>query len=634
MVKKQISPITDSFIDTICERLAENKQVRRTLPLWGRLHIDRQLPFLCIYRQRVTNDDSLSERLIIGEASYLIATGNRNQQKQISVLVKRIAQTLKKSFGSFLILEVWLTQDDGQYSEMPTYKPAFTIFKPKKTAINSTIETLAGALREVKIRREAAKVEIVEATKISPSGLSPVLSMAEAKELGCHIIGIEVRPIYRDAETKQIFPLLRRDLQRRFAKALKNCFFEFTLVHTPYRPLHYQSLGRRSMVKAVWEIDRQLANICNEFDFLLQVTPTNSKAAWAAFQRNKFEVAPQFTYRPLVVDPALSKRRLFQVPIEKIEDPTLAQLFRGQQLELDRKFTMLIDRGTRSFMYGSLQLFGGIEDSLMDMSLELLQQLSPRSREEATGFSVDAKAFAARANQEIAWFKKTVPEIRNKVVVRDDISGLMVSHGNVLIGSHLKIPTARIEALIQHEVGTHVLTHINGKAQPLRQLYVGLAGYEELQEGLAVLSEYMVDGLTQPRMRLLAARVVAARNMINGATFIDVFRELNNVHGFERYTAFYIAMRTFRSGGLTKDAVYLRGLVQLLEYIKKGGELEPLFVGKISADHIPIVKELQWRKVLHPAPLRPSYFDTPQTVEKLKDLRNGLTLINLIKRKT
>ncbi len=43
--------ISDRFIQTVCTRLAENKQVRRTLPLGGRLHIDRQLPFLCIYRR-------------------------------------------------------------------------------------------------------------------------------------------------------------------------------------------------------------------------------------------------------------------------------------------------------------------------------------------------------------------------------------------------------------------------------------------------------------------------------------------------------------------------------------------------------------------------------------------------------
>jgi uncharacterized protein (TIGR02421 family) len=208
----------------------------------------------------------------------------------------------------------------------------------------------------------------------------------------------------------------------------------------------------------------------------------------------------------------------------------------------------------------------------------------------------------------------------------------MVSNGNLLIGSRTKIPEERIEALIQHEVGTHVLTYLNGKAQPLRQLYIGLAGYEELQEGLAVLSEYLVGGLTRPRLRLLAARVVAAERLIKGASFVEVFRELNKDYGFERRTAFNIAVRTYRGGGLTKDAVYLHGLVQLIDYIKNGGALDTLLVGKISADHVAIVKELQWRKVLQPAPLQPRYLSDPQTINKLNDLRNGLTLVNLIKR--
>ena len=38
--------INRRFIKTVCERLVENKQVRRTLPDGGRLHFDRQLPFL------------------------------------------------------------------------------------------------------------------------------------------------------------------------------------------------------------------------------------------------------------------------------------------------------------------------------------------------------------------------------------------------------------------------------------------------------------------------------------------------------------------------------------------------------------------------------------------------------------
>ena len=80
----------------------------------------------------------------------------------------------------------------------------------------------------------------------------------------------------------------------------------------------------------------------------------------------------------------------------------------------------------------------------------------------------------------------------------------MVSNGNLLIGRKAKIPASRVDALVQHEVGTHLLTYFNGRAQPFQMLYTGLAGYEEMQEGIAVLSEYLVDGLSVPRLRLLA----------------------------------------------------------------------------------------------------------------------------------
>jgi uncharacterized protein (TIGR02421 family) len=632
VVKENLNTISKNFIESICTHLADNNQVRRTLPGGGRVHIDRQLPFLCIYRQRKAGENALSKGLITGEASYLTARENRKQHQQLSLLVKSIAATLKESFGSFLIVEVWVSAAEVQENERTTYKGAFKIIKSKKTGISSAIESLERSLKNIKIRKERADVEIVVTSKTTPPGLPAIMTHSEAAQLGYHIIGIEVSPIYLSKENGEVFPMMYRKLRRGFARALKNCFFEFTRTHTQLRPPHFQSLGRRSMVKAVWEADRQLAEICNGFSFLLQVTPVNNDTAWLAFQRNRFEKAPQFEYRPLSLDPALAKRRLFQIPIERIEDPTLAQLFREQQLELDRKFTMLIDRNSPRFLYGSLQLFGGVEDSLFKLAQELLEKLSPRSRDEPKANSIDAKAFAVRAEQELDYYRKTLPDMGSKVIVREDITGLMVSQGNLLIGKRTKIPAARVEALIAHEVGTHVLTYLNGKSQRLQQLHIGFPGYDELQEGLAVLSEYMLGGLTGSRMRLLAARVVATRLLIGGASFVEVFQELNKVYGFARRTAFNICTRTFRGRGLTKDAIYLRGLVKLLEYLEKGGELEPLYVGKFSANHVALIKELEWRQVLHPAPLRPAYFEDPKTIEKLTDLRNGLTLINLIKK--
>ncbi|MCY4568916.1 MAG: hypothetical protein OXD49_11470 [Candidatus Poribacteria bacterium] len=63
--------INDRFIRTVCSRLAENKAVRRTLPDGGRLHIDRQLPFLCVYRYPMGYEDAGTERLVMGQPSYL-----------------------------------------------------------------------------------------------------------------------------------------------------------------------------------------------------------------------------------------------------------------------------------------------------------------------------------------------------------------------------------------------------------------------------------------------------------------------------------------------------------------------------------------------------------------------------------
>jgi uncharacterized protein (TIGR02421 family) len=280
-----------------------------------------------------------------------------------------------------------------------------------------------------------------------------------------------------------------------------------------------------------------------------------------------------------------------------------------------------------------LQLYGKVDEALLNTAKKLLTQIPPRSREESLSRSVDAKTFAARAEEELNYFRQFIPEINTKVIIRNDILGLMVSHGDLLIGADTRIPVTRVEALIAHEVGTHVLTYLNGKAQRLHQLYLGLANYDELQEGLAVLAEFMVGGLTGTRMRLLAARVIAAYQLVEGADFAEVFHSLNKDYAFEQRTAFNICVRTFRGGGLTKDAIYLRGLVKLLEYIRNGGKMKPLFVGKIAVEHIAIIQELQWRKVLKPVPMLPRHFENPEISDKINILRNSNNILDLISRR-
>src|SRR5690606_19314475 len=95
-------------------------------------------------------------------------------------------------------------------------------------------------------------------------------------------------------------------------------------------------------------------------------------------------------------------------------------------------------------------------------------------------------------------------------------------------------------------------------------------------------------------------------------------------------TAFTVAMRVHRGGGLTKDAVYLRGLVRLLGYLGEGGELEPLYVGKVAFEQLPEIRELRWREYLKEPPLRPNYLEAPGAPERLARLRVPRSVLDLL----
>jgi uncharacterized protein (TIGR02421 family) len=625
--------ISDRLIGVIGRRLAEGKQVRRSLPGWGRLAIDRPLPFLCVYRRPKKSEDSATFRLVTSEASYLTCVADRRQRQGVARLVGVVTETMAQRFGSYLLLEVWADQPAPVQDGMSpaTLRPEFRIFAPRDNGYAALTDSFEEELRRINIGRQKARVETVESARRWPRGLPPIISLEEADRAGCVVYGLEVSPIYIDSDTGKVYPKLLRTFRRRLSVALRRVFFDFARTSTTADPVHFHTLGRRAVVKAVWEVDEMLARASETYEFLLQLTPVNGEQAWRHFKRHRFERMPALHYRPLPVEPLVLKRRLFRAPVERIEDPALALVFRQKLDELDRQITMLQDRNTERFVHESMQLFGGVEDDLHDLALEILDRIGPRSREKGPQSVVSPECFAERAREEIAYLRSQHSAVKARVEIRSDVTGLLVSRGNLLVSSYSRIPESRVEALVQHEVGTHVLTYHNGRAQKFRLLYTGLAGYDALQEGLAVLSEYLVGGLSRPRLRLLGGRVVAARCLLDGATFIDTFRELSRTYGFTNRTAFTVTLRTYRSGGLTKDAVYLRGLRQILGYIADGGDIGALFTGKIAVQHIPIVDELRWRGVLVPPPLVPRYMNQPASLRRLEGLRQEASVVDLLK---
>src|SRR5690606_25626923 len=138
-------------------------------------------------------------------------------------------------------------------------------------------------------------------------------------------------------------------------------------------------------------------------------------------------------------------------------------------------------------------------------------------------------------------------------------------------------------------------------------------------------------GLSVARLRLLAARVLVVHAMLDGADFVACHRLLQDEHGFSSRGAFNIVARIFRSGGLTKDAIYLRGFVQVLRRVADGLSLDPLWYGKIAEHHVPVVEELEARGMLRPPVATPEFLDRPDAQARLARLREGQSFIDLLK---
>jgi uncharacterized protein (TIGR02421 family) len=613
---------TGAFLTSVQERLAAGRGVRRAVP-GGWLHMDRPLPFLCVYRHPPDRALEGAERLVLSQASHLSVSQDSAIATAVSALVAAVGAQLSRQFGSFLIIELWPAVG----------AEAFRVHAPP-TEPASTVAALTDALKHADVLGGPAEVKTVDDPAPAPPAASPLLDPDEQRSSGVLLVGLEVPAFFLD-DAGRPFPGVLRRLQHDLGRALQQTAFEFCSVQTNLRPEHFRALGPRRLLKATRQADRRLAEIAEQIDYLLAITPVNADAAWEEFRDGGYRHEPTFHYRPLTIDPDLLKRALYNVPLERVEDPTLAGIFRAQRQSLDRQVSLLEDRNSDAFLPTSLQLFGGVDEGLVTLAESLLSLIRERGRlagdcETTPAPCLDAAVFAARARTELDHYRAANPGLKAGVAIRADVPGVLVSHGQLLIGAGVQIPLHRVDALLQHEVGTHIVTAVNGGAQPLHLLSTGLAGYEETQEGLAVLAEYVAGGLTDARLVTLGARVVAVSRLLGGAGFVETFHDLHETHGLSDGEAFRVTMRVYRSGGLTKDAIYLRGLDRILRHLADGHPLGPLLVGKVPLDFVSVIQELQWRGVLRPPRLQPRWLTSPGSQERLAAVRAGLGILDLV----
>ncbi len=162
-----------------------------------------------------------------------------------------------------------------------------------------------------------------------------------------------------------------------------------------------------------------------------------------------------------------------------------------------------------------------------------------------------------------------------------------------------------VRRLIAHEIDVHVTRSENGKRQPLRMFSTGLPGSLQTEEGLAVYAEERVGTLStaaSERQADIRAAIVSARSL----GFRELWEQLRPEFG--RNGAFSVALRLKRGlanpgapGVYAKDAVYGLGWLSVRSWMKRGGALSDLYVGKVGLHH-PVREWLQ-EGLIVPAPV-------------------------------
>ncbi|RKO71811.1 DUF1704 domain-containing protein [Sphingobacterium puteale] len=594
----------------------KNKEVFHTqIPPKNKMVFNQVVPYLFLYRQFFSPDPMLAE-LVKSEPAYFRV---KDPEMNVSDWIAPILNQFVEEFGACLIIEAW-TASPGQEEDIQIH------------IARKNVQSIAQYLgKQLETEESIAKVEIVTDTKTNATqSLSPASIQLDKLNSNILYMGLEIKPKYLLGANQQILPIDLRHFREAISRSLSKTFFEFIRIHTLSKPTSFKISHPKKMLPLAWEIDQKLARESQRFDFLLLVTPTNSYDAWLQFKNGNYRRVPVFHYRPMPIDPDIIKRNLYNLHIEDLYDPSIAYLFRDKRKELDQMMSMLSERGKEGFLLGSMQVFGTVNEKLLEKAQAILT-ITATDREHRTKEEdiVYAEEFAKLAQEELDYLKSQDPNFGTTVRLRDDIYGVMVNQGVLNISKQYSLPRHRVQALIQHEVGTHIVTYYNGKQQPFSLFRLGVPGYEKLQEGLAVLAEYLVGGLTNNRLRILAGRVVAVYHMQQGNTFLDTFALLVDKYQFLPETAFQMTMRVFRSGGLTKDALYLSGLIELINYIKSGRDLTLLTMGKIREDYIPIVEELMLKGILNAPVLTPKYLTSPYK-DALTNLKKSKGIFQMI----
>jgi uncharacterized protein (TIGR02421 family) len=407
------------------------------------------------------------------------------------------------------------------------------------------------------------------------------------------VLATEIRKIYCNEETGELYPLVITAISNGLKKAVLKTSTDFSKKFTKLEMVKVRHLLASEIDTDIKDVDRELFDIVKNFEILNYINPVNLESEKKLFFRNRCSVNPQFRYKQLIINPFEFKRKLYRLSVESIKDINIQILYKNVIDSYADKIDLINSIGTDKFTYNSLRYFG--EPSEVDLVNARFLLSCPSLNKNLASEQItaeEAKSHFEQAVKEYGFSCKVdiAKNIASKVLVLN-------AKKTIKLRKNSFYSKESLAALINHEIGVHMLTTINARLQPLKLLRIGMPVNTQTQEGLAILSEYLSGCLTVNRLRELALRVIAVSKMVNGLDFCQTFSYMKDISRLDDDAVFYLTARVFRGGGFTKDYLYLKGFREILKYFDAGGSVNLLLIGKTSLNYSGLIHELIERKI-------------------------------------
>ncbi|MBD3426440.1 MAG: DUF1704 domain-containing protein [Candidatus Omnitrophica bacterium] len=357
-------------------------------------------------------------------------------------------------------------------------------------------------------------------------------------------------------------------------------------------------------------IDAAISELAREIDFYPLLTPVNRLEEQEKFFLNlarEKEYNPRFIYKKK--DFTGEKDTLRRMRDSLREEDLLEGIFR-RKIDFMLTEQELLDCGDWSFGEVAKKLHGTPEEGCIEKAAAILEN-SLQSDYAFPEESVTPEEMAGELSEYmrgkgLEWKVR----ITDKIIPKITVSG---KDRTLYINSRIRYTRAEVQRLKVHEIEVHVYRGANGAVQPYRIFTEGLAGYNETEEGLAVMMEDVSGCLEVDtrQMKLYAGRSLSTHLCMRGS-FYEAYR------GLERYFPGYMAYRlverakrgisdTSLKGCLTKGSHYISGWIKLRKYVEQHKDLSIIYVGKVRMEDAGSLEELLRENLLKPAQYFPDF---------------------------